>query len=118
MREKSELAKSAIHADPARFAALTAKRFFSFWSGLSQPSVWPMVTYASATTLLGLLGLALLFRTQKEIAILFAIPLLLLPLPYYLTHPDYRFRCVIDPLLTLLAAYALTRRSADTPTAH
>jgi len=118
MREKSDLAKSAIHADPARFAALTAKRFFSFWSGLSQPSVWPMVAYASATTLLGLLGLAMLFRTQKKIAILFAIPLLLLPLPYYLTHPDYRFRCVIDPLLTLLAAYALTRRSAATPTCH
>jgi len=118
MREKSELAKSAIHADPTRFAALTAKRFFSFWSGLSQPSVWPMVVYASATTLLGLLGLVLLFRTQKKIAILFAIPLLLLPLPYYLTHPDYRFRCVIDPLLTLLAAYALTRRSAATPPAH
>jgi len=110
MREKSELAKSAIHADPARFARLTAKRIFSFWSGLSQPSVWPMVAYASATTLLGLIGLVLLFRTQKKIAILFAIPLALLPLPYYVTHPDYRFRCVIDPLLTLLAAYVLTRR--------
>jgi len=111
MREKSELAKSAIHADPSRFARLTAKRFFSFWSGLSKPSVWLMVAYASATTLLGLLGLALLFRTQIKIAILFAIPLVLLPLPYYFTHPDYRFRCVIDPLLTLLAAYALTRRN-------
>ena len=110
MREKSDLAKSAIHADPARFARLTAKRFFSFWSGRSEPSVWPMVAYASATTLLGLLGLAFLFRSQKKIAILFAIPLVLLPLPYYVTHPDYRFRCVIDPLLTLLAAYVLTRR--------
>jgi 4-amino-4-deoxy-L-arabinose transferase-like glycosyltransferase len=118
MREKSELAKSAIRADPARFAGLTAKRFFSFWSGLSQPSVWPMVAYASATTLLGLLGLVLLFRTQKKIAILFAIPLLLLPLPYYLTHPDYRFRCVVDPLLAMLAAYALTRRSSAPSTAH
>jgi 4-amino-4-deoxy-L-arabinose transferase-like glycosyltransferase len=110
MREKSELAKSAIHADPTRFAELTAKRFFSFWSGLSKPSVWPMVAYASATTLLGLLGLVLLFRSRKTFAIFFAIPLVLLPLPYYITHPDYRFRCVIDPLLTLLAAYVLTRR--------
>jgi hypothetical protein len=119
MREKSELAKAAIHANPARFARLTTKRFFSFWSGLSQPSVWPMVAYASATTLLGLLGLSLLFRTQKTIAILFAIPLVLLPLPYYLTHPDYRFRCVIDPLLVLLAAYVFTRRQcAESPAAH
>ena len=71
-----------------------------------------MVAYASTTTLLGLLGLVLLFRSQKKIAILFAIPLVLLPLPYYVTHPDYRFRCVIDPVLTMLAAYALTRRSS------
>jgi len=112
MREKSSLAKSAISSDPARFLGLTAKRFFSFWSGLSRPSVWPMVAYASTTTLLGLLGLVLLFRSQKKIAILFAIPLALLPLPYYVTHPDYRFRCVIDPVLTMLAAYALTRRSS------
>jgi 4-amino-4-deoxy-L-arabinose transferase-like glycosyltransferase len=121
MREKSELAKSAIHADPARFAALTTKRFISFWSGLSQSTVWPMAAYASATTLLGLFGLVLLFRTQKKIAILFAIPLVALPLPYYLTHPDYRFRCVIDPLLTVLAAYALTRRQSaehSSPAAH
>jgi len=116
MREKSSLANSAISNDPTRFFGLTAKRFFSFWSGLSQPSVWPMVVYASTTTLLGLLGLVLLFlsqaRSQKMIAILFAIPLVLLPLPYYFTHPDYRFRCVIDPILTLLAAYALTRRNS------
>jgi 4-amino-4-deoxy-L-arabinose transferase-like glycosyltransferase len=110
MHEKTDLAKAAIHADPTRFARLTAKRFFSFWSGRSEPSVWPMVAYTTATTLLGLLGLAMLFRTQKKIAILFAIPLVLLPLPYYVTHPDYRFRCVIDPLLTILTAYVLTRR--------
>jgi 4-amino-4-deoxy-L-arabinose transferase-like glycosyltransferase len=113
MREKSSLAKSAISSDPARFLGLTAKRFFSFWSGLSRPSVWPMVAYASTTTLLGLLGLVFLFRSQKKIAILFAIPLVLLPLPYYVTHPDYRFRCVIDPVLTMLAAYALTRRNSS-----
>jgi len=119
MREKSDLAKAAIHADPARFSALTTRRFFSFWSGRSEPSVWPMVAYASATTLLGLLGLVMLFRTRKVMAVLFAIPLLLLPLPYYITHPDYRFRCVIDPLLTLLTAYVLTRRQcADSSTAH
>jgi len=121
MREKSEQAKAAIRSDPSRFATLTSKRIFSFWSGMSQPSVWPMVAYASATTLLGLLGFVLLLHKQKKIAILFAIPLLLLPLPYYLTHPDYRFRCVIDPLLTLVAAYALTRRQcaeSPSPTAH
>jgi len=118
MHEKSEQAKSAIGSNPYRFAALTTKRFFSFWSGFAQPSVWPMIAYATATTLLGLLGLILLFHTQKMTAILFAIPLALLPLPYYVTHPDYRFRCVIDPLLTLLAAYALTRRSAISSTTH
>jgi hypothetical protein len=29
-------------------------------------------------------------------------------LPYYITHAEFRYRLVIDPLLTILAAYAVT----------
>jgi hypothetical protein len=31
----------------------------------------------------------------------------LFPLPYYLTHPDFRFRMLLDPMLLLLSAYAV-----------
>jgi hypothetical protein len=34
--------------------------------------------------------------------------LMLFPLPYYITHAEFRYRLVIDPLLTILAAYAVT----------
>ena len=38
---------------------------------------------------------------------LFLLPILLFPLPYYMTHPDFRFRLLLDPLLTILSAYAV-----------
>jgi hypothetical protein len=38
-----------------------------------------------------------------------ALPLLLFPLPYYITHAEFRYRLVIDPILTILAAYAVTQ---------
>jgi hypothetical protein len=38
---------------------------------------------------------------------LFALPLLLFPLPYLITHAEFRYRIVIDPLLAVLAAHAM-----------
>lgn len=107
MREKSSLAKNAILSDLPRFARLTGKRFVCFWSGMVKQSVWLMVAYTTTTALLGFCGAWLLWRRDRSIAILFLIPLVLLPLPYYLTHPDYRFRCVVDPLMAILAAHAV-----------
>jgi hypothetical protein len=46
------------------------------------------------------------------VALLFTLPLLIFPLPYYITHAEFRYRLVIDPLLTILAAYAVTRVAA------
>jgi hypothetical protein len=45
-------------------------------------------------------------RRRRAIMLLFALPMLLFPLPYYLTHAEFRYRIVIDPLMTVLAAYA------------
>jgi hypothetical protein len=64
------------------------------------------------TSLLGLSGLAALFKRHRAAAMLFLLPLLLFPLPYYITHPESRFRLVLDPLLTILSAYAVTRVGA------
>jgi hypothetical protein len=41
------------------------------------------------------------------VAVLFLLPLFLFPLPYYITHAEFRYRLVVDPLLTILAASAL-----------
>jgi hypothetical protein len=45
---------------------------------------------------------------------LLLLPLLLFPLPYYITHPDFRFRLVLDPILIALTA-ALVIRAVPEP---
>ena len=49
---------------------------------------------------------------------LFLLPLLVFPLPYYITHPDFRFRLLLDPLLTILSAYAVYRFNSYGSAAH
>ena len=49
----------------------------------------------------------LLQRRRPNVAALFWLPLLLFPLPYYITHAEFRYRLIIDPLLTILGAYAI-----------
>jgi hypothetical protein len=108
MAEKSALAKSAIAADPMRFVGLTAKRFGCFWTGANRTNSLLVISHICITTVLGLWGAVMLFRRKRGDAVLFLLPLLLFPLPYYVTHPDFRFRLVLDPVLILLAAYAVT----------
>jgi hypothetical protein len=63
-------------------------------------------------------------KGRRAFAVLMALPLLLFPIPYYLTHAEFRYRLNIDPVLTILAAYAVTqlaavwsRRKSAAPTA-
>jgi len=50
----------------------------------------------------------MLYRQRRfDLAILFGLPFLLFPLPYYITHAEFRYRLALDPLLTILAAYAV-----------
>ena len=65
------------------------------------------------TTLLGFIGLVALFGKSRPTVFLFLWPLLIFPLPYYITHPDFRFRLLLDPLLTILSAYSVCRRGKE-----
>ena len=124
-RDKTTQALQYIRAHPAIFIRLTLRRIFRFWAGtgsLDGPPVYKF--HALLTTLLGFAGLVLLYRNRmRAFAVLMALPLLLFPLPYYITHAEFRYRVNLDPLLTLLAAYAVTqlatqlaaRRSRPTP---
>jgi 4-amino-4-deoxy-L-arabinose transferase-like glycosyltransferase len=108
MRDKSSLAKASIAENPRGFAALTMKRVFDFWTGIVRHSSSLIVAYIVLTSLLGFAGLTILWRKNKSLALFFLLPFILFPLPYYITHPDFRFRLVIDPLLAALSAYAVT----------
>jgi 4-amino-4-deoxy-L-arabinose transferase-like glycosyltransferase len=110
MRDKSALAKAYIRAHPSAFLRLSAVRFVRFWTGTGNKDGSLIFTlHAVLTTSLGLIGMWRLLRQRRlSLAILFLLPLMVFPLPYYITHAEFRYRLVVDPLLTILAAYALS----------
>jgi Dolichyl-phosphate-mannose-protein mannosyltransferase len=110
MRHKSAQAEGYIRAHPGEFFRLSAERVGRFWTGAGgEVNSKMFVLHAVLTSLLGFLGLAALCKQRSSLAMLFFLPLLLFPLPYYITHPDFRFRALVDPLLTILSAYAVTQ---------
>jgi 4-amino-4-deoxy-L-arabinose transferase-like glycosyltransferase len=110
MRDKSTLAKAYIRSHPAEFLRLSAVRFVRFWTGTGNKDGSVIFTlHAVLTTSLGLMGIWRSFaRGRGSLAVLFLLPLMFFPLPYYITHAEFRYRLVIDPLLTILGAYAIT----------
>ena len=106
---KSELAKQYIFTHPKSFLHLTGVRIVRYWFGAgSEKGSLIFVLHAALTFGFGIAGLWMLFRRRRfDVAILFALPLLLFPLPYYITHAEFRYRLALDPLLTILAAYAV-----------
>jgi 4-amino-4-deoxy-L-arabinose transferase-like glycosyltransferase len=116
MNDKSTQAKAYIRAEPGRFIRLSAERVVRFWTGAgSADNSGAVEAHTIVTSLLGLVGLAALFERRRAKdrarAMLFLLPIVVFPLPYYITHPDFRFRLLLDPLLTILSAYAVTRAS-------
>jgi hypothetical protein len=118
--DKSAQAWQYVRVHPAIFLDLSLRRCFRFWSGtgnLDSPRIDEL--HALLTSLLGFAGLVFLYRNRmRAIAVLMALPLLLFPLPYYITHAEFRYRLNLDPLLTLLAAYAVTQLATRWPRSH
>ena len=108
MENKAAQARAYIRSHPTQFLRLSMQRVGRFWTGAGGETNSGVVElHVVITTLLGLLGLGMLGKQRPAAAMLFLLPLLLFPLPYYVTHPDFRFRLVLDPLLTILSAYAV-----------
>jgi hypothetical protein len=106
---KSELARRYIASHPGEFLDLTARRFLRFWTGTGTRNGSSLfAVHATMTTMLGLIALGLLIRRRRyEIVLLFAVPMLLFPVPYMITHAEFRYRLVIDPIMTVIGAYAV-----------
>jgi len=111
MREKSTAAKEYIRGHPLVFLRLSGVRFIRFWTGTgNKDGSLIFAIHAVLTASLGLAGIGFLVKQRRyRLAVLFLLPLLLFPLPYYITHAEFRYRLVVDPLLTILAAYAVTQ---------
>ena len=115
MHNKSALAREYIRAHPSEFLRLSGVRFIRFWTGSgSREGSVIFVLHAVLTTVVGTAGAWRLWQRRRfSLAILFLLPLMLFPLPYYITHAEFRYRLVIDPLLTILAAYAVCGDSME-----
>ena len=108
---RSVEASAYIRAHPVIFLKLSARRFYRFWTGTGNADGSPFyAVHAVLTTVFGFAGVALMYlRRMRAYAILFTLPLLLFPFPYYITHAEFRYRLNIDALLTIPAAYAVTQ---------
>ena len=106
---KGQLARRYIRANPRIFLHLSMKRVLRFWAGSGNSKGSPLfVLHAALTSLLGFSGLYLLCSSaRRKTFLMFSLPLLLFPLPYYFTHAEFRYRLVVDPLLTILGAKGL-----------
>jgi 4-amino-4-deoxy-L-arabinose transferase-like glycosyltransferase len=110
MQEKSALAKAYVRAHPSDFLQLSGERFIRFWTGSgSRDGSVIFILHALVTTVVGTAGAWRLWQRRRfRLATLFLLPLILFPLPYYITHAEFRYRLVVDPLLTILAGYAVS----------
>jgi hypothetical protein len=105
-----------IRSHPAWFAVVTVRRFAYVWTGFwsfdkrylaEEPLDPPNVIFCTALTVPMLVGLRRLWRENRELAAFFSLLLFFFPLVFYLTHTEVYVRRQIDPLILVLAVYAL-----------
>ena len=111
MDHKFAQASSYIHAHPRWYAAMCARRAIYLWTGYwsfdprylaQEPLDLFNIPFATAASLLAMLGLAMAWNYQRFESVRFAGVLVLYPLIYYFVHPEaYRMR-PLDPLLVIL----------------
>jgi hypothetical protein len=100
-----------IRANPKIFLSLCVRRFYLFWSGYSEPNQplrWLWAAGWSLFTVLAFAGLGQAFRRSVAGAAILAWVLLVYPIAYYVTFAFARYKHPIEPLMTLLAVYAVT----------
>jgi 4-amino-4-deoxy-L-arabinose transferase-like glycosyltransferase len=118
MDHKMEQAKAYIHAHPAWYAWMCARRAVYIWTGywsfdrdyLAQEPMDPAnIPFATCLTLLAIAGLVLAWRRNKFNAIRYGGVMFLFPLTYYFAHPEPYHLRPLDPLLTILGCFAILK---------
>jgi 4-amino-4-deoxy-L-arabinose transferase-like glycosyltransferase len=117
MAEKQHLALQFIKTHPADFARFVYHRFMNNWTGLWDPiaDILPHVSWDVGALLVGnslfsvlaFAGILLASRARSEGTFPLACTLLVFPIIYYVTHTSLRYRHPIDPMMDLLAVYAV-----------
>jgi len=112
MQEKRRQALDFLGQHPGLYLVLCARRFAYMWTGFwnldaqnlavefhSPANVFLIV----ALTAMMLLGLGQALRSARESVFPYLLVLLMYPLLFCLTHPQIRYRHLIDPEIVILA---------------
>ncbi|HXM00952.1 MAG TPA: hypothetical protein VN939_00015, partial [Chthoniobacterales bacterium] len=106
-----------IKANPGWYAWTSLRRAFFMWSGYWSLEHWYLeqepldpanIVFCSAFTVLALIGLRRAWKGGVDAAVLYTIVLVIFPLTYYITSPEFYYRRPIDPMMVVLAVYGLT----------
>ena len=100
METKRDIALEFLGRNPGTFVRLSARRCFQFWSA-PEKSAW------LALSLLAWMGMILAQWRKGFAAVPYALVILVFPLVYYVTHVFSSYRHPIEPVVLLLAAYAM-----------
>jgi 4-amino-4-deoxy-L-arabinose transferase-like glycosyltransferase len=100
METRREIAIQFIRRHPAQFMRLCGQRCHSYWTA-PDPFTWLPISLLAWAGLI-----ACLWRKRAGI-VPFAIVLFVFPLIYYVTHTWPTYRHPMEPVMVLLAAYAV-----------
>lgn len=116
--EEQHLAVEFIKSHPGEFVKKTLDRILNIWTAKDDSFGDGWITFfslqgsdifmCSIFSLLSFVGLLLALRAYGAEPLPLAICLILFPLPYYISLGEMRHRHPIDPLLTILAVYAVS----------
>ena len=119
MAEKRRQGLDYIERHPAAYALRTLRHVVFMWTGFwsfnpeylrQEPFDPENICLLTLLSLLSIAGLYCMFSEGRgTTAMLYCLVLLSFPVPYYLSHLDPGFRHPVDPLLVILASFAVTR---------
>jgi 4-amino-4-deoxy-L-arabinose transferase-like glycosyltransferase len=118
MDHKAQQAKDYIHDHKWWYVRTSIRRAFYIWTGYwsfnrnyleTEPADPANIPFATALTLLGLLGLLTAWTERPFEAIRYAGVLFLFPIMYYFTHPEPYHLRPLDPVLVMLGGYAILK---------
>jgi hypothetical protein len=126
MATKKQQAVAFIKTHKRWYLWTSLRRMVFIWTGYwsLEPSYLKMeqwepanIVFCSTFTILALAGLRRAWVRRVDPAIFYTIVLLVFPLMYYITSPEFYYRRPLDPMMVVLAVYALTpsRRLDELP---
>ncbi|MGC2247493.1 MAG: glycosyltransferase family 39 protein, partial [Terriglobales bacterium] len=116
MNHKRDQAMDYICNHPAWYAKMTLRRFVYLWTGYwslsrdylkEEPLDPPNIFVCTTLTILMLIGLIKTARQNPRLAMRYAIAFAFYPAVYCLTHPETYYMRPLDPLINILAMYAV-----------